>query len=110
MLGIRIPVCLDPDLIGQIQILEKKNDGSSQSIGLQVLAKSLRSVNLDFTATQWIFSFTTADFQTEKSVCAFSNRKKVFLTLSLGFNYCCIGPSRPPSRDTAHSGACSLAF
>jgi hypothetical protein len=66
-------------------------------MGLRVVPKSAGSENLDFTYLDALHSlgpsFKTADFQTEKSVRMFAN-------LSLGLNYCSIGPSQPPSRDT----------
>jgi hypothetical protein len=64
---IPIPVRLDPDLFGQIRMLEKAM-GSYQSIGLRVIAKSSGSENTDF----WMLY--SMDYR-------FSNRKNCSRTL-----------------------------
>jgi hypothetical protein len=92
MLGIWIPVRLDQVLL--VRFGPWKSYGSSQSIGLRVVAKSARSEKPDFTfmnaARLWTVALKQPIFK----------RKNVFVNFWLGINYCSIGPSRPPSRDT----------
>jgi hypothetical protein len=75
---------MDPSPIGSLKELT-----SSQAIRLQVVAKSTGSEDPDFKPMDHSFKTTN-----------FSNEKNVFANLSLGLNYCTIGPSQPPSRDT----------
>jgi hypothetical protein len=84
MLGIWILVRVDPDLIGQIRILERTSAVYSP-IGLRVVANAAGSENLDFTSMDALYSVG----------CSFKTvgRKKVSANLSLGLNLCSIDPS-----------------
>jgi hypothetical protein len=74
-------------LVWWIRILERALEVRSQ-LDSELQQNPPGSENPDFTSME--HSFKMADFLTEKR----------FTNLSLGLNYCSMGLSRPPSRDT----------
>jgi hypothetical protein len=79
-------------VIGIPVLVRSDPDPWNSSIRLWFVAKS---VNPDFTVHLWMRYSMDSRFKTVDIYM-----KKGVMNLSLGLNYCSIGPSRPPSRDT----------
>jgi hypothetical protein len=77
----------------QIRILERALAVCSQLCRLRVVAKSARSENPNLRVHLW----DALRFSLDRPIF---KRKKVFANLRLGLNYCSMGSSWLPSRDT----------